>query len=162
MAVVLVVCGVVSTQAKGETTRITVSGGDLRRPLDIADPALIRQFNVWSGAGVTGPVAEPDGFIVHWPAGITTEPPAHLARYQLAFHVAGPKQPREAIAYVVTYVAGAAPEQGYVYLPGRGEPSYEMNTRSILRGGEGHWFHASVAWARAASRAIAAANTSAR
>jgi hypothetical protein len=40
-----------SLGAKEETTKIAISGADLTSPIAITDPVILRQFNVWSGAG---------------------------------------------------------------------------------------------------------------
>ena len=53
---------------------------------------------------------------------------------------APPAEPNVVLSY------GAATQEAYVYLPGRGEPWYDLNTRPILRAVEGNWFAASRDW----------------
>jgi hypothetical protein len=36
--------------------------------------------------------------------------------------------------------------QGYVYLPGKADEPYRLNTKAIYRGREGNWFRATAAW----------------
>ena len=36
--------------------------------------------------------------------------------------------------------------QGYVYLPGKSDEPYRLNTKAIYRGREGNWFRANAAW----------------
>jgi hypothetical protein len=52
----------------------------------------------------------------------------------------------EHLAYVVSYEYDAAASQGYVYLPGAGDQWYALDSASIERGREGHWFRATRAW----------------
>jgi hypothetical protein len=59
--------------------------------------------------------------------------------------VPGPPRPEE-LAYVVSYEYDPARAQGFVYLPGNGDPWYALNSRSIYRGLEGNWFRATRAW----------------
>ncbi len=35
--------------AKGITTKITITSAELRSPIEISDPELLKNFNVWSG-----------------------------------------------------------------------------------------------------------------
>jgi hypothetical protein len=39
--------------AKVETSRITISGSDLKAPIEITDPKILANFDVWSGAGAS-------------------------------------------------------------------------------------------------------------
>ena len=50
--------------------------------------------------------------------------------------------------YVVDYVPNH-PGRGAIFLPGRGDVRYRLNTRTILRDGrDGRWFPASDEWER--------------
>jgi hypothetical protein len=158
VAAALAFCAVVvpaSLGAKGETTLIMITGGDLASPVRIADQVILRQFQVWSGAGTFrrlgggDPIEGTEGFIVDWSSGVVGDPPEGLPRYEVAFYTglsAG-------LAYVVFYEPDASNERGYIYLPGRGEELCVSNTRSILRGHgfEGHWLRATRAWQQAAA-----------
>jgi hypothetical protein len=56
----------------------------------------------------------------------------------------------------VFYVYEPVTRQGFVYLPGRGEPFYEKNVNLLLRGDdyEGHWFRATPEWTQEAQTTI--------
>ena len=151
--------------AKGETTRIAIAGGDLATPVEITDPTIVRQFQVWAGAGTTTCIKRvcqehATGFIVDWPAGIVAQRPGGLQRYVLSFYATDRRFPGEArpeeLAYVVWYEFDPATKTGFVYLPGRDEEWYAMNTFNILRGQgrEGNWFRATSAWDRSAETLI--------
>ena len=155
-ALVLLVFSIVSPLlAKGPTTKIVVTGSSLQRPIEITDVAVLRPFLVWAGAGtqtcIGGPAhctAGTTGFIVDWTNGPVDAPQIGLPSYVVSFYTS-PGNERAAtqeLAYVVTYAYDASTRQGYVYLPAKGEPSYEINVQSIRRGVEGHWFNASAAW----------------
>lgn len=141
--------------AKGDTVLIEIQGGSLRAPIRATDPA-IEQFNVWDGMmGVNGAVLEnATGFIIDWHAGIVTKPPARLPQYQVSFYAGcrgGSNEPgcageKPHLAYVVSYDWDPSSGQGFVYLPGSGDPRWQRNVTSIYRSVEGHWFRASDAW----------------
>ena len=145
--------------AKGGTSRIVISGGDLAAPRAIVDPILLERFHVWAGAGTYhsyagGPEIEgTEGFIVDWAAGLAEERPAGLRRYEVAFHVAAGSAP---LVYTVLYERDVSTGRGYVYVPGRGDQWFPANARVIWRGHgfEGHWLHATRAWQEAAASAI--------
>src|SRR5262249_37700778 len=145
----------IAVHAKGDTTRIAISGETLAAEVQIVDPAITSQFNVWSGPGtsVSG-IAQLDGFIADWRAGVA-QPPAGLRHYDVSFYTKGRSASgSDELVYVVSYDCNPSGREGYVYLPGG-----RINLRSIYRGPEyeGHWFRATEAWRRAADRAIASA-----
>jgi hypothetical protein len=144
--------------AKGTPTRITVNGGDLRTPIEITDPAVLERFNVWAGPGVrVNGIEEVNGFIIDWSSGVVAERPAGLRHYEVSFYVKYQNRDSEQVAYVVAYECGASAEQGYVYLPGKGDEWYLLNTTTILRGREGKWFRATNAWQQVVTSLIASA-----
>jgi len=61
--------------------------------------------------------------------------------------------------YAVTYVRDLVTGEGFVYLPGRGEPDYRLNIGTIMRDGsaspgaqparDGQWQHADAGWSAA-------------
>lgn len=137
--------------AKGTTTRITIAGAGLQSPIEINDPKILENFNVWSGPGtrVNG-VEGKEGFIVDWNSGVVTERPLGLREFEVSFYVRYAHRrfadQTDQLAYVVLYSVDPVSGQGYVYLPGRGHAHYVLNTRSILRGREGNWLRATAAW----------------
>ncbi len=131
--------------AKGHTSKITIKGADLKTPIEITDFRNFKDvdINVWAGPGVTvNGKEQTEGFIADWSQPVT-EPPKGLQRYEVSFYA---KFPDERLVYVVLYGYDPATERGYVYLPGRGDDWYGLNTRTILRGVEGHWYRASTGW----------------
>jgi hypothetical protein len=137
--------------AKGETSRITITGGNLTKPLDITDRSILKDFNVWTGPGVTvGGVEQAEGFIVDWPSGTASALPSGLHRYQVSFFVEDRNGGPDALVYVVEYERGSD-GPGYVYLPGPTDEKYALNTRAIYRRQEGNWFRATDTWDRVAN-----------
>jgi hypothetical protein len=127
---------------------------------------------VWSGAGTWmndggRDVEGTEGFIVDWPAGIVTDHPAGLQRFQVSFYVKYLNRPletqQETLAYVVSYDHNPAAKEGFVYLPGRGDEWYRLNMKAIGRGGrEGNWLRASTLWTTVVSPLIARATVTTR
>jgi hypothetical protein len=149
----------VPLRAKGPTTRIVINASGLPAPIEITDAKLLDDFVVWSGPGVqVNGQEQSQGFIIDWPAGVVAERPTDLPRYEVSFYVKHASRPltpqQEQLAYIVSYEPDLAGHRGYVYLPGRGDEPYVLNTRTIFRRREGHWFRASDAWNRAAMRLI--------
>ena len=134
--------------AKGKTVKITIKGADLKVPIEIADPKILENFQVWTGPRTSG--AQRPSLIVDWPQGPVTKPPESLHRYQISFH----RAPDDQVVYVVFYAFSPGAEQGYVYLPGESDEWAGLNVRSIWRGVEGKWFHAWSAWERVAKPII--------
>lgn len=139
--------------AKSPTVKITITSPGQSAPVDIIEPS-VREFAIWEGPGVSvNGVPQTSGFIVDWAAGPVVQPSNHLPRHRITFYTGCKRSEASScnfeepqLSYVVFYAYDAAKQEGYVYLPGRGEPWYEVNTRSILRSVEGNWFPASRQW----------------
>jgi hypothetical protein len=164
---VLLAAGI-SLSAKGTTTRIVISGADLVTPIEIADATLIRPFQVWAGAGTQSCVRRvcregTEGFIIDWPSGVVADRPGGLQRYIVSFYTTPDngsvstrsETPLEQPTYVVWYEYDPAADRGFVYLPGKGDEWYQVNTRAIWRAREGNWFHATSAWQSVARPLVA-------
>jgi hypothetical protein len=126
LLLLLFVCLSVSLAAKGPTTRIVIRAAGSSSSAHITDAATLEHFVVWSGPGVTvSGQAQSEGFIIDWPAGVVTERPEGLPRYEVSFyvtHASGPPAAEpEQLAYVVAYEPDPTGGRGYVYLPGKGE-----------------------------------------
>jgi hypothetical protein len=138
--------------AKGKIVKITIKGTDLKTPIEITDPKVLANFNVWTGPGTgsnsPGFDANAPGFIIDWSQGPVGESPKTLRRYQVSFYAGAP--PNEQIVYVVYYAFSPGAEQGYVYLPGDSDEWAGLNVRTIFHGVEGKWFRAWSAWERVA------------
>jgi len=118
-----------------------MEGTALDAPIEITDPPVLKRFQVWTGPGTSSNQSQ--GLIVDWSRGFITRPSARLRVYTVSFYA---NLPREKLVYVVLYVYESSTSRGFVYLPGKGDPSYPLNVASVLRGVEGHWFHAWSAW----------------
>jgi hypothetical protein len=94
--------------AKGTTTQITITGAELQSPIEISDPDVLKNFNVWSGPGtfVNGVEGE-EGFIVDWASGAVTERPSGLRDFELSFYARYANRPlaeqTDQLAYIVLY-----------------------------------------------------------
>ena len=130
--------------AKGKTVKITIKGADLKAPIEISDPKILKNFQVWTGPGTSG--ADKQSLIIDWSQGPVRKPPESLHRYQVSFH----RAPDDKIVYVVFYAFSPGAEQGYVYLPGGSDEWYSLNMHSIFHGVEGEWFRAWALWERVA------------
>src|SRR5258705_5260768 len=137
--------------AKGITTKITITGAGLQPPVEISDPQVLKNFNVWSGPGTfANGVEGTEGFIIDWASGSVTDRPNGLRTFELSFYVRYPNRPfseqTDQLAYIVSYAVDSVTGQGYVYLPGKSDEPYRLNTKAIYRGREGNWFRANAAW----------------
>ena len=137
--------------AKGATTKITITGAGLQSPVEISDPEVLKNFTVWSGPGTRANGVEgTEGFIVDWASGAVTERPNGLHKFELSFYVRYANRPfgeqTDQLAYIVSYAVDPATGEGYVYLPGKADEPYRLNTKAIYRGREGNWFRANAAW----------------
>jgi len=157
----LVICSVTAVlSAKGITTRITITGAELQSSIEISDPDVLKNVNVWSGPGTfANGVEGTEGFIIDWASGAVTDRPSGLRTFKLSFYVRYVNRPfaeqMDQLAYVVTYAVDPATGQGYVYLPGKTDEPYRLNTKAIYRQREGHWFRATVEWQRNFGNVIA-------
>lgn len=156
---IVVVCAPALLFAKGPTTKITITHVGGGTTTTLIDPAVLKDFNVWDGPGTySGPPgamnAGSSGFIVDWKSGAVEPRAPGDNRYEVQFfvriHGTGPEE----LAYTVFYDRDAKSGEGFVYLPGRGDPQFRLNVRSIVRGIEGRWFHANDAWQRAFAAAV--------
>jgi hypothetical protein len=135
--------------AKGATTKIIVTGAGLDAPIELRDRDVVAPFNVWSGPGTSmNGVEGMDGFIVNWRAGAVEPAVASLQRFEISFFADQNPSASDSPVYVVSYGIDRSIGEEYVYLPGRSDPRWQSNVRSIIRGTqyEGHWFRATAAW----------------
>jgi hypothetical protein len=157
--------------AKAEMVMIELQGGTLIAPMKITDPK-IEEFNIWAGPfwespavndGI--PLENAKGFIIDWRPGVVPQHPTGLQHYEVSFYAGcrtnlndpacAAEKPR--LVYKVSYDCEPLSKRGFVYLPGYGEPWWDINSTHIYRGRgiEGHWFRATDAWDRFASAMIA-------
>ena len=153
-SLLIIVSATILVFAKGTTTRVMIASAELQTPIEINDPEVLKNFNVWSGPGTfSNDVEGNEGFIVDWASGVVTERPNGLHKFELSFYVRYANRPfgqqTDQLAYIVSYAVDPATGQGYVYLPGKADEPYRLNTKAIYRGREGNWFRATAAWQRA-------------
>jgi hypothetical protein len=151
ICLLVALCATAVVFAKGATTKITITGAGLQSPVEISDPEILKNFNVWSGPGTfANDVEGTEGFIVDWASGAVTDRPNGLPTFELRFYVRYANRPfseqTDQLAYIVSYAVDPATGQGYVYLPGKSDEPYRLNTKAIYRGSEGNWFRANAAW----------------
>ncbi len=143
LGLLLMIAIPVSLPAKGKTIRITIQGADLKSPIEITDPKILANFNVWDGPGTSS--NEGHGLIVDWSQGTMSSPPKGLPLYEVSFYADSGNQEEKQV-YVVWYEYDPSSRHGYVYLPGKGEKWWRLNVSSIFRGVEGNWFSAWSSW----------------
>jgi hypothetical protein len=165
--------------AKGDMVLIEVKGAALPAPIRITDPK-IEDFTPWAGPGVNGArVPNADGFIIDWHAGIVSQqvsqqatlqsaqPAPGLRHYEVSFYEgcrtgngSNCLTEKPLLIYVVSYDYDPSSPKGFVYLPGKGDPSYSLNVGTITRRVEGNWFLATSSWEQFIRPVIAKAMSS--
>jgi len=128
-------------EAKGPTVKLTLSGPGLARTVEITAPGLLQGSNVWMGSFVGETAAA---------APVVTSP-----IYTVAFDVQLPEWQHAGVKtmYTVSVTRDARTGGLWLYLPGRGEPGYALNVRTILRDTQdGRWHRPSPAWASALAK----------
>ena len=158
-----------SLSAKGDIVKVTIQGADLTTPIEIYPN--IGEFSVWVGPGTSGNGVEQtsryNAFIVDWSKGVVAQPPAGLQHYEVSFYSGcrkfGNCRPSEpSIVYVVFYDYDPSTEEGFIYLPGKDDEWYRLNTRTIFHGLEGNWFRSTGEWEKFARSLIARARVANR
>ena len=128
--------------AKGPTGKITISGPELARPVEITDPEILNDFSPWSDSFFDGQ-QDPGNA------------PRPLTQPYGVFFWLPDEDGGESVVYTFYYYPNPAGGQGLIYLPGRGEPWYWENVGTILRGGlDGSWLFASESWDSAMQGAL--------
>jgi len=141
---------------QGVTSRITLSAPGLS--VEVVDEKMRNDFRVGGGPGNTlngVPNWKPKSWIIEDWLHPVAEPDRSLLRVTATFSI-DRGSARGARPYVVYYAFDPSSNQGFVYLPGRGEPFYNENVNLLFRGDdfEGHWFLAIPEWTRAAQAII--------
>lgn len=128
----LVVVGV-AAEIKS-TNKLTIIAPGASRLIEITNADVLRLSNVYGGNFI-GPAAD--------------APAPTLTRYTVIFDVqtlGGVKAGAYAVQFCLDYATG----EGFVYLPGRGDPQHRRNISTILREGQdGTWRRASDDWSAA-------------
>ena len=120
--------------AKEPTAKITISGGGLASEIEVTDPRILDISNMWYGK------------FLDQSKGAVKEPPMGLRTYEVWLYIKFSDNDVRR-RYVVYYSSEPSTGQGYIYLPGKGQPWYWLNTSALLRDGrDGKWSYASAAW----------------
>lgn len=119
--------------AKAPTIRIMISGGGLTTPIEVTDAEILALSDVWLVQ-----------FLDHRRSPVNQAPPG-LLPYEISFYTKLAENDVRK-TFVVYYYPNVGPEQGFIYLPGRG-PVWELNIGTIyLPELNGKWIYADPAW----------------
>ena len=132
-AVFVLVAGGFAAEIKS-TTKLTVIAPGASQLVEITDAAVLRLSHVYAGQFIGAEATTPD---------------AMLTRYTITFDI----QTLDGVktgAYAVQYCLDDATGDGFIYLPGRGDPQWRRNISTILREEQdGTWRRASDEWSAA-------------
>lgn len=127
---------------------ILISGGGLAHPIELTDPESMKAFDPWRGQ------------FADWQQQPFVDAPCFRRSFAVLFYMKWPgrKSPLDRgdvnMIYATRYCSAGA--NGYVYLPGPGEPNYHVNIGTIIRGdADGKWHVATQAWNALLSDAVA-------
>jgi hypothetical protein len=135
------IAGSSALDAKGTTVKLTLTGPGLARAVEITDTGLLDGSNVWMGTFIGETVG--------------AAPQVTTPIYTVTFDVLLPEWQRAGVKtmYTVSVARDARTGGLWLYLPGRGEPGYTLNVRTMLRDTQdGHWHRPSAAWAAALAK----------
>ncbi len=130
-----------SPAARGNavTIRLVVTGATLPQPLTVTDAQILDRSNVYAG-GFLGPLV--DAVEPAWPQFVVT----FIVEPRTPFPVLAPTGVQK--TYLVRYARNPETDEGFVYLPGRGEAGYRGNIGIMIREtGDGRWHRATPEWA---------------
>ena len=142
-----------SVYPKGSPNKIVITGGGLRRAIEINEREILKSFDPWMGQFIDrakGPVAQP-----------SRQDPAYDVFFYMKWSGRHSTHDRGKLkmVYTMRYVPGHDGQPGYIYLPGRGEEFYNNNIGTIWREKEdGRWHQASAAWEVTMRRVIVISN----
>jgi len=144
--------------AAGAMLKITIKGGGLAQPIEIAGQEQRAKFSIGGGPGTgcglpdrpVSPVCQAilqrsysRSFIVDWSKGVIDAPREGLVNYEVEFLMS---RPGPMNTYRVSYAYDPVKQGGFVYIPGKDDPRHNENVWLIIRGVEGNWYHAWSDW----------------
>jgi hypothetical protein len=121
--------------AKGPVDMITIVGPGIDEPIEITDMKILWRFDPWAAQFMDagGPLEAP-------PDVGSAEP------YQVVFYLRDNSDELQ-MRYVFDYYPAVTEDRSYIYFPGPGEPSYEVNIGTIIRdNSDGRWHYAMPTW----------------
>jgi len=132
---------------KGSPDAIVVFDGGLNSPIQITDASSLRAFDPWNARFMDLKQALPGNA------------PCFRRSVQVGFYRKLKAKSSDATElqpfYITRYCSTGS--EGFVYLPGPGEPTYPQNAEAIVRGdADGKWYPATAAWNQLLSDALAA------
>lgn len=131
--------------SKVPLSKLSVSGGQLSRPIEANHPQLMQSSNPWFGSFIS-----PGNQI-----GIGN-PPTDTTRYKITFYATFQHGQPPHPVYVVYYTFDASTREGFVYLPGPRDWEYRTNEGTIIRSNQdGHWNVADAGWCEQINEIIA-------
>jgi hypothetical protein len=137
LSITFLLSSLVLARGNAKTVRVDVTGGDLSKPISITNQSLLALSHVYAGQFL-GEIV--DGVESGWPRYTVT----------LVFELEVPLPAADANkrrTYLIHYSINRQTGDGYVYLPGPGEPGYRENIGVIIRDGhDGRWHRAPVTW----------------
>jgi hypothetical protein len=116
--------------AKESADKISISGPGLSEPIEITDPKILNQFNPYASN------------FLDLRRGVLAEPPKNEQLYQVLFYFYNTGGTLEA-RYAFQYALG---QNGPIYLPGKNDELYKLNSILLREGFDGHWITASSEW----------------
>lgn len=131
----VIVLMAVPVLAKGPVGKITIESPNLPGSVEITDPEIVNRFNPWAAQfiGMVGPFRRPPDVGLQTP-------------YQVYFYMENGHDQQE-LSYMLYYYPQPAGTRGYIYMPGKGEPYYPLNVRTILREeSDGRWHQSTPVW----------------
>ena len=117
--------------AKGSPDKITIWGPPLAEPIQITNPETLNGFDPWNGQFLDRSL------------GTIAEEPRVQDIYNVIFYVRNNNEEIR-IFYAFRYSPNPSGGQGFIYLPGEGEPWHLMNGQTIVR--TSGWHYASREW----------------
>ncbi|MEO8679212.1 MAG: hypothetical protein ABI665_09210 [Vicinamibacterales bacterium] len=137
LALIATISPPLAARGNAVTVRLDITGGRLTQPLTVKEQAILDLSGVYQGTFL-GPLT--DAITPAW------------SRYLVTF-VMEPQIPTATLpagtqrTYVAFYARNPETDEGFVYLPGRGEDGYRTNIGVMIRDGhDGRWHQALPAW----------------
>jgi hypothetical protein len=125
--------------------KIVISGGELKRPVEVTDSELLSKLDPWTGVFVDWKVPARMGpcnweyEITYYKRGIGFDKKSKPATSE--------DQPGFTLIYGLRYCMGNAGEPGYVHLAGYTDKFWEQNVHIVWDGTQaGEWHPSTLAW----------------
>lgn len=97
---------------------------------------------MWAGPRVqVNGVEQNEGLIIDWSKGVVAQLPTGLQHYGVFFY-SNFRKKEGSMVYAVSYDYDPSTQQGFIYLPGKGDEWFQLNGSTMVHGHglEGNWF----------------------